>query len=263
MKVEQFTVEGTGIGNTDYAAPKPVGQVPVGPVYTSTDVAELAARLGSIVTFDRRGNVVFLEDFESGVEGWLHGTIGTGASVVWSAETSRSGGFSCKITTCLDGLYQASITKTLPLPVLGKIGAEISFSFVAWAPIDYIYLWMYLNTRTQIFTVAVRYDRANDEIQYRDSAANWVTVTAEQIALFEEETCFHSLKMVADFVTGEYTRVIINNAEYDLSGIAMQVTPVAVTPQLVIFIVAEGRPTFNDIAYIDSCIVTQNEPINV
>ncbi|GAH92629.1 unnamed protein product, partial [marine sediment metagenome] len=44
---EPYVVRTRGIGLPDYAQPKPVGSVPVGPIYTSTDVGELAARLGS------------------------------------------------------------------------------------------------------------------------------------------------------------------------------------------------------------------------
>jgi len=39
-------------------------------VYQMTDLGELAVRLGSIVTHDRRGDVIFLEDFEEGMGRW-------------------------------------------------------------------------------------------------------------------------------------------------------------------------------------------------
>ena len=39
--------------------------------YGLTDLGELAVRLGSPVSFDRRGDVVMMETFEDGLDAWV------------------------------------------------------------------------------------------------------------------------------------------------------------------------------------------------
>ena len=80
-------------GHPDYG-----GAAPLATVYTLQDLAELAARLGSIDVFDRRGNVLLLDDFESGIKKWLFG--GTGSySAGWICDRAEHGGFCLSIQT--------------------------------------------------------------------------------------------------------------------------------------------------------------------
>ena len=57
-----------GHGYPDYGT-----QGPVSTVHSIQDLGELAVRLGSIVTFDRRGNVLWLDGFDSGIGAWSKG----------------------------------------------------------------------------------------------------------------------------------------------------------------------------------------------
>ena len=50
-------------------------------VFPVTDLGELAARLGSIVSHDRRGDVIWLDGFEDGLDKWQPTTSGSGAAV--------------------------------------------------------------------------------------------------------------------------------------------------------------------------------------
>src|SRR4030042_6725681 len=94
----QVTLTPKGVGLPDYSQSKPLGAVPVSsnsPVYTLTDSAELARRLGSITTFDGRGYILWYDDFEGGAVGTRWTTSGT---VTQSAAYCRNGTYSCKIT---------------------------------------------------------------------------------------------------------------------------------------------------------------------
>jgi len=93
-------------------------------------MAELAARTGSIVTFDRQGSVVFLTDFETGMSSWESAANGTGASVGVSPEHARNGAFSVKMVGGSDGGRSAQISRAFPYPVLNKYGLETSIMFL-------------------------------------------------------------------------------------------------------------------------------------
>jgi len=80
-------------------------------IYRLTDMGELAARLGSINTYDRRGDVIFLDSFESGLTAWSPSSACTGSDLVQSAKHARSGGFSAKFVCGSDGTRQAQLAK--------------------------------------------------------------------------------------------------------------------------------------------------------
>ncbi|GAI56753.1 unnamed protein product, partial [marine sediment metagenome] len=63
-------------------------------IYRLADMGELAVRLGSIVTHDRRGDVIWMDNFDSGIAKWYQFASDDDGLVEWSAERSRSGGFS-------------------------------------------------------------------------------------------------------------------------------------------------------------------------
>ena len=60
--------------------------------------AELAARLGSPDTFDRRGDVLWMDDFESGLK-WRTSLLGTGSLIDLTATMAASGGKCCRLVT--------------------------------------------------------------------------------------------------------------------------------------------------------------------
>lgn len=258
MKVtKSFTVETRGIGHPDYAAPKPVGQVPVGPIYTVTDIGELAARLGSIVTFDRRGNVIWLDDFEGTENKWVLGGSGEGYNFVISAEAARNGCFSGKLNPgILEGNY-GFITHSCPYPVLSKLGLECSFTWDT--DIKIISLRLHLYTGTDYYWAQIKYDEGEKKLYYRGVPFGWYEF-ASDVRLLVYFNHFHTAKLVADFATGRYERFILNNREYDLSSYKLATNTSTYYPNVYNTIhLTNGSDGINPI-YIDDVIVTQNEP---
>ena len=52
-------------------------------VFPLTDMAELAARLRSIDVYDRAGDVIALDDFQSGIDQWEHSGSGSGKNTTF------------------------------------------------------------------------------------------------------------------------------------------------------------------------------------
>lgn len=248
-------VKGTGL--PDYAALSPLGQKPAGPIYTLVDLGELAARLGSIDTFDRRGNVIWMDDFESGIGQWIiDGNVGY--SVDWDGNRPKTGGFSCKLTTgpvTDDNIY---IQKYIGFPVLSAMGIECSFSGET--------NWKYLDTCLQLYdgtdfyAATIRYDHVNYKLQYVGADNDYHDIVGGSWACGEEEGYFDTLKFVADFTTGKYKRLLINNQAFDLSKISFYKVAQTAKPLMLALIQLFTGADAAAIGYIDDVIITQNEP---
>lgn len=230
---------------------------PVSTIYSIQDLGELAARLKSIVTFDRRGNVIALDDFESGLSQWrLDG--GPGYEITWNSQYSRGGAFSCKIQTAAPSGSQAWITKYMPYPVLTPSGVEFSFSGEQnWA---YLTIDMILQTTLEIRRAGIRYNHSTSKLQYTNAFPVWHDIPDLDYASVIRPYAFDTLKVVVDFTTLKYKRLIINDREVDLSAYSGYTTAVGGTPVLNVDITLQANATGTAIGYIDGVIITQNEP---
>ena len=242
----------SGIGLPDWGRiKKDVGVSPL------ADLGELAARLGSINTFDRRGDTVWMDDFESGLNKWQTYAGYPGGSVAVSAERARNGGYACKLVTGTNGAGTAFLFRALPYPVLGRIGLE--FSFAMDDDISYVDVIFYLYDGTRMLLPHVQYDKVSGVLKYMSADVVWITLASD---LFHTRgtTCFWTMKMVADFVKNEYVRIIFNERVFDLAGQALQIGESTATPTLYPYIEVAGQAGVSGIAFIDDVIITQNEP---
>ena len=238
-------------GNRDY-----FNSMPLSTMYGMVDAAELAARLGSIVTFDRRGNVLWLTGFEEGLAGWLKWGHGEGFSVTVSTDVAFSGGYSCKLVPGSQPSYEVAIARYHYLPVDTKIGFE--FSFLPSYGLDHLYSRMYFYKGDKVHFCKIRYNHAAKTIDYWGSDGRYVPfITNINLALYEP--WWSVFKWVYDLEAGEYVRFIVNHMQYDLKGIAAWVIN---GPGLnfwyydIGLFQADGmqKPT-----YIDNVIITVNE----
>lgn len=262
VETEAYPAEGVGL--PDGSAPMPLGQIPKPTTFSLTDVGESAARLGSIVTFDRRGDVIWLDDFENNLNKWSLAGVGVGGGVALSILAARSGASSCALTTGDVINDWRRITRETPYPVLGRLGFEISFVYN-----DDIseYLWqmeVYTGpagtwTRPQVRFVP----GAPPTLAIVESDGVTWTPLSITVSLAEGLQLFNTLKLVGNFLTNTYERVILNNVEYDASAHAMQSVPSVAPAHLAIHFHVATRVNSNQVVYADDAIITQNEPENI
>jgi len=239
-------------GGPDWGTPGPLSTV-----YTLEDMAELVARLGSIVTFDRRGNVIWLDDFEGTLGKWSIDTDGPGGSIQLSAEAARSGAFSAKIISPNANGDKCGIKRWFPLPVESNIGFE--FSWARAYQLAYIYLYFYFVEAAKSYSFRLRYWIAQNYLQYYDSAGNYISL--EPRAYSGKEThIFNTIKLVVDYANKKYVRALFNNQAFDLSACSVRVGVGGTPYTLRTYIYAETGATPNVPTYIDDVILTQNEP---
>lgn len=232
-----------------YAAKQTVGSV--------ADNAELAARLGSIVTFDRRGDVVWLDNFEENINLWDLTPVGIGSSIVLSDTMVKNGSRSGKLTTGNLIGNRAQIDSRQSYPVLSRIGFEISFTYTP--DILQYDFYLYLYSGTQRILGRISYTDLDTTLLLYDNALMTAVDTARP--LYAATSMFHTLKVVIDPIAASYVRLILDNVEYDVTAYALLVAadPVTAAHLNAMFRVYTAVNA-NVSIYADGAIITQNEP---
>lgn len=226
-------------------------------VYSVQDLAELAARLGSIDTFDRRGNVVFLDDFENGIAKWEALASGSASAVALSTARARNGAYSCKLTTGAAVDDYAQILRELAPPVDGPIGVEVNFSLDSLGVRLTLQLVRYDAPGYTSFIA--RFNISTGVIALMVDPGVWQTI-ATGVALAAAATLFYTLKLVVDTATRRYVRLIMGQTAYDLAAYGGLYSSTPTTPELLVSIRAANHATGTKNTYVDDVIVTQNEP---
>jgi len=222
-----------------------------------TDLAELAARLYSPVTFDRRGNVVWMDDFTHGKAAWLTIEGGTGSAVTLDTTNPQRGPYCLKLTGGSDDERASTTYRNLNAGVVGKFGLELSVLFAtSW---DYFRVRMDRRDGTNSYAAEVRLSKTDNEIQYLDSDGNYTsvaTLTGVAGALSE----YHTVKLVVDFSDNTYMRLIVNQNTYLTDAPAVETSSDVNPAQFYIAMDLISRSGQNDYCYVDGVIFTQNEP---
>ena len=226
-------------------------------VFGQIDTGELAARLGSIVTFDRRGNVVWLDDFEYGLEKWELSGDGTGNTSAISTTHVLTKQNSLKLVCGSDGLKMYTASTFHHLPVLGRIGFEIAFKIDA--DFDYVYINESIIVGEARIRPRIKIDYTNSKIELYNSAGNWPDILTG-ISFATEKSFFHRLKFVVDYSTKKYVRLLFDNQAVDISAHSCKEDISAVTDRFIVQTQWFGDAAANSEIYIDNVILTQNEP---
>lgn len=230
---------------------------PLKTVYTVQDLGELAARLGSLDTFDRRGNVIFIDDFESTLNKWhVLYTAGVAKAEI-TAKYAHSGCFSALLKTDSGSGKIQCIRHSMPYPVLSKLGFEFSFSI--GENIDYFILDAELNDDTYRYQPVIMLYTQSTKGKYRDKNGEWQNlpqITHIGLASYAFNTC----KLVVDYPNKKYARLIVNNVSMDLSSITLQTGGYVPIPDIQLELKITNEGIDPGIAYIDDVIITQNEP---
>jgi hypothetical protein len=226
-------------------------------VYAYIDMAELAARLGSIVTYDRRGDVITLEDFESGIGRWYKTVLGTASDVTWDGNYYASGGFSMKMATdTAEGDYaMASISFMYTIP--GKIGFE--FSFMQLVRGEYLMLDIRVYDGSKQRRFAIRWYRETGLVRYLDSGGDWVTLATQPLPAVVTYP-FFTMKLVVDTINWEYVRLLLNEESYDIGADCYESVDTTAPHNFMSIAIVNDDGGYATTTRIDNVIVTQNEP---
>lgn len=225
--------------------------------FSLEDLAEHAVRLGALSRYDRRGDVVFQDDFSKGLARWQTTATGTGAAVALDPTRYRSGLYSVKITSRSDTPYYSSLHAGTYIPVISKVGVE--FSFMTDSDFDELWLRLYLYYATELREFDVRYDKTNENLDVRDRSYDWQNV-ASDLVLRRKLSVWHTMKMVVDLNTHYYTRLLLDDNEHDISAYRALQGANGYSPNAYLEIYLLGIKDENNYVYVDDVIFTQDEP---
>ena len=240
-------------GHKDYGPGAPTSTV-----YAVLDMAELAARLGSPHVYDRRGNILFMTNFDGSLSKVMT-SAGYGGSVTISNEKAHYSHFSAKLVTPATTGQQASIYKLLAYPVLSKMGVE--FSWLTTADPQYLNLLFKLLDGARYWDAKIRLNAAADKWEYQDEAGAWAEAGAEAVQGYSSAYGkFNHIKLIVDWVNKEYVELLVNDESFDLSGKGIWNDASVTSPRLYIDIEITTPSNAARTCYLGHFIVTINEP---
>lgn len=221
------------------------------------DMAELASRLGSISTFDRRGYVYLADDFEHNIKNWVLTIIsGTGTAYLSTAR-SRFKTFSMELVPTDGTTSEIEMARSLPTLREGLVGFEIAVSFGDIPDhFDFIIRWQRLSPQ---LSYHIRVEVNNQRIQYRDASGIFITLE-NNIDIDAGYGKFHVLKLVIDTVNNFYRRVVWNKTEYDMKNIAPSTDGATIGPAPRIALRTKAAAFASGMVWVDALVVTINEP---
>lgn len=225
--------------------------------FGQADMGELAARLGSIVLFDRRGDILWWDDFEDNATKW--NASYTGGSGTWALSTDKAqlGAKSGKLKTASASGATANIRRNFFYPALSKLGVEVAFSFDALSfPIDLI---LEFDNGVDLTTFKVSYNTDTKVLSLTDENGDSQDI-ATNVNLVIGSLGFHVLKLVIDMTTSKYVRLLLDSVEYDISVYGGEVSATASVLHVNIYCKVTSGSNLGATTYWDNAIVTQNEP---
>lgn len=221
------------------------------------DEGELAARLGSPVRWDRRGDVLYQTSFENGLEGWVTDGVGAGTSVDLYTGIALTGAYSIRLIKGDGDGGISGIHRFIAPLVISKYGLEVGFTVTEF--LRYFTISLTIDLNTVPYMGRVRYDPGATALQYSDINGIWQPIDPA-FTLLPIVGLFYKVKLIIDATDLTYTRVLINDLDYPFPpGVALDATSLAAPDYLRVDILASGPGDDRPPIYIDDVVVTQAE----
>ena len=221
------------------------------------DLAELAARLQSPYIFDRRGDVVIMDDFEDPPLKWTISHSGVGSLVERSSVTAFAGGWSARLRTGDAAGNDAIISKRVFEPESRKCG--LTAFFCTPSHFTTAELGMRLPAEDVLHQGIIRLRAAAGTIEYLSAEGTWIAFAP----LPDLPRAFHAfwpVKLILDFEKTTYHEFLLGPYSYDIKHITLRRLGGWVIPFSHIHIRAITDTVGNRDMYVDNVVFTRNEP---
>jgi len=233
---------------------------PKSTVVALEDLAEAVARLGGIATFDRRGDVIYCDDYESPIERFSKwSSIALGVRL--DTQFAHSGAQSVLLST--GGVIDQSAIVYHPIPVYpqSKHGIKITASlYKMYQNASYYYLYAdHFDGATRCYW-GWKIHPKEEKLYYLDADSIFQEFQAGFKWKGDKEYWFHNIKLVADLVTGKYVRFLINNSEWDMSAYSFKRVASTLAPRSLMQMGIYDEVGFAFTCWQDDFVYTINEP---
>lgn len=220
------------------------------------DLAEHAARTGSINAYDRRGTVIWMTDFEHGLQGPDPTGSDEECEAIISAVRSFHGGYSLKLDPSDAESSYIEWGRVIHFTPAGNTGLEVAVS-TDTDPAGIRIKMLHFDGTTQQ-RAELHYLPSSGDWLIKTSATTWETILTGY-KLQQDTVAWHPIKLVANFESGMYARAQMSREEVDISAHTLYSLPSGNLGQLAIRAMAYGAPATHAAIWIDGVIVTQNE----
>ena len=225
--------------------------------YSLSDMGELVVRLGSPVTYDRRGEVIWYDMMDRGLSPYVVSAYGTGAAARVTAVYTGMGHYCMELTAGSTLLMSITLMREFVHLGLQRVGVEIGVSFYTLN--DYFRLWLSRYENGVCHYPGINLSAHDRTLSYRDKDNVWqVLYNTGQLEGWKD--VFHHLKLVVDYMTGKYVRVMFNDHEFNMSDIEYYKITTGEENRYFLEFGLFSRPGYNDVCYVDHVIITGNEP---
>jgi len=212
------------------------------------------------MTFDRRGELLYWDDFESPsqrYQDWV--TALSGGTVLRSTENPKFGDFGVKLVTGATIADSSVVSYEINDFHIDRVGAEISFASISAA--SYLFIDMCYFDGVNKLQGKIAYDTSNSKLQVWSSG---VWTTAATLPMFMgtagEKLPFTTIKLVMDLSRNEYVRALCAGTEVGMSAFTPITAADPTKRGLAVEIWYQTKAAVAQTAYIDGFKFTGNEP---
>jgi len=219
--------------------------------------SELASRLGSSVSWDWRGNVLYEHDFGVGMGCVLPSVSGAGAGISLDAGYWGFGGYSLKMIAGSNASHYARFQLSVGICPSATFGFAVRFSITPDTEAVGLMLEQMVGAGSP--WAFVKLDVTNGQLQVYEDGTGYVNVQAVDIPTVSYAFCW--IKVVIDATTGHYVRLMFNDVSVDISAYSYSTIVSATAGLMLCQFTNTGRAANNDVVYVDDIILTVNEPL--
>lgn len=232
----------------------------VGPVRTLfglDDLGDHAVRIGAVSSWDRRGRVIFSDNFREGPGAWtLTGSDVTATTCLFTGH-ALSSPFCMKLRNGSGGAQYARMQHTFGYEYRGHAGLEFSITLEPGA--RFVKFGLFSSLPTGRLFAYVRFTPATGVVDYGSDLTGWTPFgNVGTIPGNVEE--WHNIKLVADFDTGYYVKLVWEGVPLDMSAILCDTAGAMAREYWSILIENDNDAATQHSMYVDDVIVTIDEP---
>jgi len=224
--------------------------------FSLQDMGELAARLGSVNVFDRRGETVFYETFDHGLSGWITNISGVGSSVSISASHIHRHPYTAKLVCGTTGNKFALIQKRVGGINTKRVGLEVCWCLNLGD--NLIICGLDVNDGVTNFSGAVDFNGVTNIWRVQDENGVMQPVFTKPMEV-GNSFIFIPVKIVMDVETGYYVRLLISDDNVDISNLKIKSQAVATAINYSALIENLGDGSTLTELYVAHIIITANE----
>lgn len=172
------------------------------------DLAELAARLGSVDTYDRSGKVILFDSFETTWGLWQKVGNTCQCDISYVYQYSRTGLYSLRFVDYHDTGGAVGVYRLLQFPRPVNCGYEISFTIHNYT--KEVRILVEIWDGYMVNMAGIKYNHQQNKVYYFGHTGNWIAF-AESCSLPSVQLLYHTMKFVIDFQNKTYIRCLLDS----------------------------------------------------